>query len=278
MSDMQTILMSLIRLSNIVHFQRFGEFNCSALFSVYPAVNVTVDSGSTTLLLTALIIGVTHTLMGPDHYVPFVALSKARKWSTTKTSVITATCGVGHVLGSIVLGAIGVAIGWSVGGLEAIESFRGEVAAWLLTVMGAIYLAWAIKRFGRSHKHVHVHAHSDGTVHKHEHTHRQEHAHVHDEKAGVRSTTAWSLFIIFVFGPCEAFIPLLLFPSVQQNLQLAVVTTLVFAVATIGTMMVTVYALTKGLNFLPMKYFDRYGHIVAGLAILACGTAIHLGL
>jgi len=237
-----------------------------------------LESGSSALLLTAIIVGVTHTLMGPDHYLPFVALSKARNWSSTRTTVITLLCGIGHVLGSIALGAIGVAIGWSVGGLEAIETMRGEIAAWLLTVMGALYLIWALKRFGRGHKHAHIHAHSDGLLHKHEHTHHKEHVHVHDQKQSVRSTTAWSLFIIFVFGPCEAFIPLLLFPSVQQNWQLAVATTAVFAVATVVTMIGTVHLLCKGLEFLPMKYFDRYGHVAAGVAILACGTAIHLGL
>ncbi len=236
------------------------------------------ESGSTALLATALIVGVTHTLMGPDHYLPFVALSKARKWSQMRTAVITFVCGVGHVAGSVVLGAIGVAIGWSLGGLQAIESLRGEIAAWLLTAMGALYLVWAIKRLGRGHTHSHVHAHADGTLHKHEHTHHNEHVHVHEEAAGVKSTTAWTLFIIFVFGPCEAFIPLLLFPSVQQNLQLAVATTIVFAIATIGTMMGMVYLLNKGLEFLPLKKFGKYGHVAAGLAILACGTAIHLGL
>jgi nickel/cobalt exporter len=107
--------------------------------------------------------------------------------------------------------------------------------------------AWALKRLGRKEPHTHWHAHADGEVHTHEHTHRAEHAHVHTAGQGARSTsTAWSLFIIFVFGPCEAFIPLLLFPAFQQNGQLAISTTLVFAIATIGTMMATVYLLSSG--------------------------------
>ena len=234
------------------------------------------DSASSALLLTALVIGITHTLLGPDHYLPFVAIGKARQWTTRRILTVTFLCGLGHVAGSILLGAIGLAAGWSLGSLEAIESVRGDIAAWLLTALGVIYLAWAIKQLERNREHTHWHAHADGLVHTHEHTHHGAHAHPHT--SGKSSTTAWSLFIIFVFGPCEAFIPLLLFPAFQQNGQLAVATTLVFAAATIATMVTTVFLISRGLEVAFLKPVARYGHVAAGLTILACGTAIHLGL
>ena len=37
------------------------------------------------LASTAAAIGFVHTVMGPDHYVPFVVLAKVRKWNTLKT-------------------------------------------------------------------------------------------------------------------------------------------------------------------------------------------------
>ena len=46
------------------------------------------DTGSTALLATALVVGVTHTLMGPDHYLPFVALSKAHHVLSRQTSLL----------------------------------------------------------------------------------------------------------------------------------------------------------------------------------------------
>jgi ABC-type nickel/cobalt efflux system permease component RcnA len=240
---------------------------------------IPVDPGSTALLLTACVIGIMHTLMGPDHYLPFVALGKARKWSTRTTLLITFICGVGHVSGSILLGAIGLAAGWSLAGLEAIEAVRGDIAAWLLILLGLLYLAWALTRRGRSHSHTHWHAHADGEVHIHEHTHQAAHAHPHQSGKGVKSaTTAWTLFIIFVLGPCEAFIPLLLFPAFQHNGQLAVATTLIFAVATIATMLASVYLLSRGIQLFSLKPLARYGHALAGLTIFACGAAIHMGL
>lgn len=37
------------------------------------------------LALTAAPIGFFHTLLGPDHYLPFLVMAKARKWWIIKT-------------------------------------------------------------------------------------------------------------------------------------------------------------------------------------------------
>ena len=65
------------------------------------------------LLISAASIGFFHTLLGPDHYLPFIMLSKSRNWSAVKTIFITVLCGIGHVGGSIILGLLGVFFGWS---------------------------------------------------------------------------------------------------------------------------------------------------------------------
>jgi len=61
----------------------------------------------TVLLFTAASIAFFHTLMGPDHYLPFIAIAKARGWSLKRTLTLTIICGVGHVVGSFVLGCDG---------------------------------------------------------------------------------------------------------------------------------------------------------------------------
>ena len=82
-----------------------------------------MNNESLLLMITAITIGFIHTILGPDHYLPFLVLSKARKWSISKTLGITFLCGLGHVLSSIVLGIIGITLGIAVFKLEAIESF-----------------------------------------------------------------------------------------------------------------------------------------------------------
>lgn len=228
------------------------------------------------LLLAAAGIGVFHTVTGPDHYVPFIALSRARRWSPARTLWVTTVCGIGHVLGSVVIGTIGIALGWAAGLLEWIESTRGAVAGWLLLGFGLAYLVWGLRRAHRSRPHEHVHLHEDGTVHTHPHTHLGEHTHVHDT-ADQRPATAWILFLIFVFGPCEPLIPLLMLPAAGFALIWVAAVAVVFSIFTIATMLAAVGLGIMGVRFVALHRFARYGHALAGLAVALCGAAVQFG-
>lgn len=230
------------------------------------------------LLTLAAAIGVGHTLAGPDHYVPFIAMARVGCWSMPRTALITALCGVGHVLGSIVLGLLGAGFGWAVGGLEAFEGRRGDVAGWLLLGFGLAYLVWGVWRAIRNRPHAHLHVHEDGTLHTHEHGHHGAHAHVHTAGAGPRAMTPWILFTIFVFGPCEPLIPMLMYPAARHSWWGLALVTVAFALATIGTMLVVVLAGYFGTSRLRLPSLERYSHVAAGVALTACGLAVKLGL
>ena len=73
---------------------------------------------------TAATIGLVHTLIGPDHYLPFIVISRARGWKLPKTLFISFLCGLGHVLSSVLLGFLGVLLGVTVFKLRAVESAR----------------------------------------------------------------------------------------------------------------------------------------------------------
>ncbi|MDH3305839.1 MAG: hypothetical protein OEM92_11595, partial [Gammaproteobacteria bacterium] len=91
------------------------------------------------LLLTTASVAFLHTMMGPDHYVVFTAMGKARDWSLFRTLRITLFCGIGHVLSSIVIGAIGLILGAQLASLMEIESMRGNLAGWALLAFGLMY-------------------------------------------------------------------------------------------------------------------------------------------
>lgn len=230
------------------------------------------------LLITAVSIGFFHTLFGPDHYVPFIVMAKARQWSAFKTTWITIVCGIGHVGSSIILGFVGIAFGIAVAHLEPIESMRGNIAGWSLIAFGLIYSIWGFRRAYRNRPYTHRHLHSDGKIHDHTHVHSEEHTHVH-EKTGRPGMTPWILFTIFVFGPCEPLIPVLMYPAAQGHIFNVVIVSFVFSIVTIGTMLTVVLGSIAGLRLLPTSQFERYTHALAGVSILFCGIAVQfLGL
>lgn len=230
------------------------------------------------LIITAASIGFFHTIFGPDHYVPFIMMSWARKWSAFKTALITFLCGIGHIGSSVVLGLVGVALGLAVKKLEILESVRGNIAAWLLIAFGLAYFVWGLRRAYQNKPHVHSHIHAAGAEHKHLHDHHLEHAHVHDDKGGL-SITPWVLFTIFVFGPCEPLIPILMYPAAKNSLFGLVIVTCVFGLTTIGTMLAVVMLSVAGVNFTHLNQMQRFSHAIAGATICLCGLAIQfLGL
>jgi nickel/cobalt exporter len=229
------------------------------------------------LSVTAISIGFIHTLLGPDHYLPFIVLSQAKKWSLKKTMFITFLCGLGHVLSSVVLGLVGIAVGLSVTKLVDAESFRGNIAAWLFIAFGLVYMIISIRSLLKKRKHTHSHFHIDGEKHLHEHDHNQDHSHVHQED--VVKTTPWILFLIFIFGPCEPLIPILMYPAAQNNISGAVIVSVLFSVVTVATMMSVVLAFKFGFSKINLKPVEKYSHLIAGTMIFFSGLAIQfLGL
>ena len=207
-----------------------------------------------TLLITAIAIGFTHTILGPDHYLPFIMMSKARHWSVAKTAWVTLLCGMGHIVGSVVLGLIGVICGVALKQLSWVESIRGELAVWCLITFGLLYFIWGIKRAW----------------------HHRDHRHEMNSKS---SMTPWALFIIFAFGPCEPLIPLLIYPAAQISGFATFLVIITFGVATVLTMFSAVMIACFGLNFLSLQSLHRYSHAMAGFSIAACGCVIKfLGL
>ncbi|MCF7818194.1 MAG: sulfite exporter TauE/SafE family protein [Kiritimatiellales bacterium] len=229
------------------------------------------------LAATAATIGFFHTLFGPDHYLPFIVMSKARGWTLAKTMWITILCGLGHVLSSVVLGLAGVAFGLALGRLEAFEAFRGNLAAQALTIFGFTYCVWGIHRAMKNKPHSHPHIHEDDVAHSHAHGHSHGHAHPHG--ADRKNITPWVLFTIFVLGPCEPLIPLIMYPAAEHSLAGTVLVAAIFSLATIATMAAVVLAASWGVGFVKLGSAERFSHALAGAAIGLSGLAIlFLGL
>ena len=213
---------------------------------------------TTTLLLgTAASLAVVHTLLGIDHSLPFVALGRARQWTLGRTLLVTALCGAGHVASSVLIGAVGVGLGIATDALLWLESARGELAAGLLIGFGLAYAAWAVWRGFRG---------GNG-------------ARPPGASAGCDRVTPWALFIVFVLGPCEPLIPLMVVPGMARDWLAVAAVVGVFGLLTVGAMLLAVVAAWRGIALLGAGRIGRHADVAAGLVVAASGAAVlFLGL
>ncbi|MCF6356251.1 MAG: sulfite exporter TauE/SafE family protein [Draconibacterium sp.] len=221
------------------------------------------------LFVSAASLGFAHTILGPDHYLPFIVLSKARQWSSSKTMWITFISGVGHVGGSVIIGMIGIAMGISLNKLEYLESFRGEIVGWMLFIFGLAYTIYGIYKYMKSSHHFHL---PNFLLPKK--IRGLQHLPTEDQKEDNTKLTPWILFLIFVFGPCEVLIPMLIFPAYENSTYGMFTVALIFGVVTISTMMLIVYIGHRGTSLIRLKKHEKYLHLVAGFLILLSALGI----
>jgi sulfite exporter TauE/SafE len=224
------------------------------------------------LALSAAAIAFFHTLLGPDHYLPFIAMARAQGWSLARTATITALCGAGHILSSVLLGAVGIALGLAASFFEPLDEIRGSLAAWAFMSFGLVYLAWGLRQARKNAPHSHAHPHTDGHVHDHGHAHGGEHVHVHED--GATRLTPWVVFVIFALGPCEPMIPVIMYPAVKGNYLDLIAVTAVFGAVTMTSMLAVVLGASLGLKSIPLRSWDRYSHALAGATLFLCGAAM----
>ncbi|MBN1869760.1 MAG: hypothetical protein JW847_04190 [Candidatus Omnitrophica bacterium] len=208
------------------------------------------------LISVAALTGIVHTLLGPDHYLPFIALAKARSWSRKTTIWVTSMCGLGHILSSVMIGYLAMGLRQSLSLLHIVDSYRSDFAAWALIAFGLAYFIWGLKRLYK------------GKVQ------------AHDLPAeGKFNLVVWSLFIIFVVGPCEPLFFLMTYPSLTYNFLAVFLLIGVFGLTTIMTMVGTVLVASFGLNFVQGREIMRFAPAISGIVIMLCGFGIKfLGL
>ena len=245
---------------------------------------------TTVLLGTAASLAIVHTLIGIDHSLPLAALGRARGWALGRTLLVTGVCGAGHVASSIVIGAAGVGLGVATDSLLQIESARGELAAALLLGFGLAYTAWALwprhgGRGGAGTQAVppaHALDGREAAALRAPQAGDQPRAGGRPDAGGdgagdIRGLTAWALFVVFVLGPCEPLIPLMVVPGLTGDWLAVAAIAAVFGLLTIGVMLAAVTAAWHGLGWIGQPALLRGGrlaHAAAGLVVTASGAAV----
>ena len=202
------------------------------------------------LVYTSIAVGVGYTFFGVDHYVPIVALSRTNGWSGSKTFWVVIACGLGHVASSLALGLAGIGLSAGLTTLMDIQEFRELLATWLLILFGALYFLWGLRDAFRK---------------------KANPRHAHEAPSKGAKNAMWGLLVIFVLGPCEPFIPLIIFPAAAMEPWVLVVVTAIFAVCTILTMLAATFLALRGIRLIKSRWAELYSHAIAGLVLVACG-------
>jgi nickel/cobalt exporter len=201
---------------------------------------------------TAAVVGALHS-MAPDHWVPFVAVGRARAWSAARTTQVTLLCGFAHVTVSVVLGLLALRLGQ--GMLAAFGARLESVAGILLVGFGLAYGLWGMRRALGGKLHGHAHPHFD---------------HVHDPS---RATVA-GLLLLFSVDPCVRLIPIIL-AAAPLGWVKVVALILIYEAATLGSMVAIVLVARSGaFSGLRAPWLDRYGDALAGGLIVVTGLAV----
>jgi nickel/cobalt exporter len=196
------------------------------------------------LLASAVGVGIGHALLGPDHTIPFIALAKTHGWNLKKTLAVTLACGVAHVGGAWLLGRLMMSMGASTTAWAKTMEFQTQWAGWGLVLFGALYLVWGLRAAFRR-----TETQTPGTP------------------------WTWTLFLLFVFGPCEPLLPFLAAAKAAGRPDMVPLMTLIFGAATLTGMSAGVLT---GLGVLRQVKFStgRWSPAVSGGALLLTGLAV----
>ena len=202
-------------------------------------------------------VGFIHTILGPDHYLPLVAMAKTNGWSGTKTAIYTAFCGFSHVLGTILIGSLVFLLGLAFFSIETVQTIRGDLAGWFLLLFGAIYFVWGV-RWVIPKKRL-----------------NQDSEKVESQRSSISKCTPCALFIFFILGPCEPLIPLMSLGTENTEILSTLLVVSAFCGTTVLTMLFCVMLFYYGISrFSFFMKLEDYMHATTGLIIFLCGSAI----
>jgi len=206
-------------------------------------------------LLAAFLVALFHAVL-PDHWMPIAILARTQRWPMGRALGVAAWTGVAHIAGSLVLGAVLLALGY---GLERHRFTR--IAKDQDLILGTFLFAtgWGLF-FWKT-----LHGSSHDPLHEHEHEH----------KGHTAATRSWLTVMVagVAASPDGAFVPVLLAtlplgtPSMTAVLITYSLTTLVSIVFLVGL------ATWLGLRW-RWAWLDRNGERLAPLILVILGIVL----
>jgi ABC-type nickel/cobalt efflux system permease component RcnA len=229
-------------------------------------------------------VGFGHAVL-PDHWVPLAVLGRARRYPLSKIARLSGLAGVAHVLLSIVLGAVIIAVGLQ---------FRSSLSQAQDTIIGALLIATGLgfgvlQASGRGHRHDHDHQHDHEHHHDHGHAHElHDHHHQDDDhrhgpthadpdgRSGIGRLAAIMVPFGAAASPDLTILPVFL-AATTVGAATAVGSVVVFGAVTIGTIVGLTLGAAKGGYQIRGDWLDRWGNAVTAVVLVVIGSLVLSG-
>jgi len=209
------------------------------------------------LLVAAAGVGFGHAIL-PDHWVPLAVVGRTRRYPLSRVARLSGLAGVAHVLVSIVLGALIVAIGLQL--RSTVEHAQDAIVGSLLIATGVAFCVLELTGHGHGHAHDHDHDHD------HDHTDRSSHS---------------LLSVMVPFGaaasPDLTILPVFL-AATTAGADAAIGSVVVFGTVTIATIVgLTLFAAAGGYQ-VRGQWLERWGNIITAGVLVAIGLLVLTGV
>jgi hypothetical protein len=230
-------------------------------------------SASVALLAASAGVGFGHAIL-PDHWVPLAVLGRTRRYPLAKVARLSGLAGVAHVLISIVLGAVVIAVGLQF--RSTVQSAQDTIIGCLLIATGLGFAAFEVSGRGHRHgEHGHSHDHEHGDSHGHEHE-----THDHREHSAERGRIRGLAAVMVPFGaaasPDLTILPVFL-AATTAGVATAVGSLVIFAAVTIGTIVGLTLTAAQGGYQIRGQWLERWGNAITALVLVVIGTLVLTG-
>ena len=222
------------------------------------------------LLAAAAGVGFGHAIL-PDHWVPLAVLGRTRRYPLTRIARLSGLAGVAHVLVSIALGAVIIAIGLQF--RSTIQHAQDTIIGCILIATGIGFLVLELTGHGHGHHHDHDHHHHD-----HDHDHDD---HTHDNPAGEPTPRRLGglAAVMVPFGaaasPDLTILPVFL-AATTAGIATAVGSVVIFAAVTIGTIVGLTLAAARGGYQIQGEWLERWGNVFTAAVLGIIGLLVLL--
>jgi cadmium resistance protein CadD (predicted permease) len=211
-----------------------------------------------TPIIGAALVGILH-MSAPDHWLTLCVLARNKQWTSKKLFGVSFVTAIGHVTLSVVMGLGVVAIGLVFSHL--ISSYLDTGIGIIMVVAGLIV---GIRPFVGKNAHHHEHEHE---YHDHDNS---------DEKRNIgKLTQGIGYFAVLgaALSPDPSVIPIFL-SAISAGFYFALELSVIFAVASISTLLLLVQLGTAGLAKTLAKIPEKYNNSIVGFVIAAIGIYI----